>query len=75
MKRTIFILAILLGMGNIPDAVAQDTKNILPGVSIEHFDMNRNGKYLTVEMDFDLTELDVDANRAVPAYPTIGQRN
>ena len=71
MKRTIFILAILLGMGNIPDAVAQDTKNILPGVSIEHFDMNRNGKYLTVEMDFDLTELDVDANRAVLLTPRL----
>ena len=33
--------------------------------------MNRNGKYLTVEMDFDLTELDVDANRAVLLTPRL----
>ena len=65
MKKTIFILATLLGMGNMSGAMAQDTKNILPGVSIENFNMNRNGKYLTVEMDVDLTALDVDANRAV----------
>ena len=48
MKRTIFILATLLGIGNMSGAVAQNRENIIPGVSIENFDMNRNGKYLTV---------------------------
>lgn len=71
MKKTIFILATLLGMGNMSGAMAQDTKNILPGVSIENFNMNRNGKYLTVEMDVDLTALDVDANRAVLLTPRL----
>ena len=37
MKRTIFILATLLGMTGMSEAVAQDTKDILPGVSVENF--------------------------------------
>lgn len=71
MKRTIYILATLLGMGHTPEAAAQEKKEILPGVSVERFDMNRNGRYLTVEMDVDLTGLDVDANRAVLLTPRL----
>lgn len=71
MKRTIFILATLLGIGNMSKAVAQNTENIIPGVSIENFNMNRNGKYLNVEMDVDLTALDVDANRAILLTPRL----
>ena len=48
MKRTIFILAILLGIGNMLKTMAQSTRDIIPGVSIENFNMNREGKYLTV---------------------------
>lgn len=71
MKRTIFILATLLGMTGMSEAVAQDTKDILPGVSVENFNMNRNGKYLTVTMDIDLSELDVNSNRAVLLTPRL----
>lgn len=71
MKRTMFILATLLGMGNVSEAVAQHTKHIIPGVSIENFNMNRNGKYLTVEMEMDLAELDVNSNRAVLLTPRL----
>lgn len=71
MKRTIFILATLLGMTGMSEAVAQDTKDILPGVSVEKFNMNRNGKYLTVTMDIDLSELDVNSNRAVLLTPRL----
>ena len=71
MKRTIFILATLLGMTGMTEAVAQDTKDILPGVSVENFNMNRNGKYLTVTMDIDLSELDVNSNRAVLLTPRL----
>ncbi|WP_148372814.1 DUF3868 domain-containing protein [Bacteroides bouchesdurhonensis] len=71
MKRMIFTLAILLGIGNMSGAVAQDTKDIIPGVSIGNFNMNRSGKYLTVEMDVDLTALDVEANRAVLLTPRL----
>lgn len=71
MKGTIFILATLLGIGNMSGAVAQNTENIIPGVSIGNFNMDRNGKYLTVEMDVDLTALNVDANRAVLLTPRL----
>lgn len=71
MKKMIFILAILLGMGSVSGAVAQNTKDIIPGVSVGNFDMNRNGKYLTVEMEVDLTALDVDVNRAVLLTPRL----
>ena len=71
MKRMILILATLSGMGNILDVVAQDTKAITPGVSIEKFNMNREGKYLTVELNLDIEKLDVDANRAVLLTPRL----
>ena len=67
----IFILATLFGMTGMSEAVAQDTKDILPGVSVENFNMNRNGKYLTVTMDIDLSELDVNSNRAVLLTPRL----
>ena len=71
MKKTIFILATMLGTTGMSEAVAQDTKDILPGVSVEKFNMNRNGKYLTVTMDIDLTKLDVNSNRAVLLTPRL----
>lgn len=71
MKRTIFILAILLGTGNMLKTMAQSTRDITPGVSIENFNMNREGKYLTVEMNLDLNKLNVDANRAVLLTPRL----
>ena len=64
-------MATLLGMTGMSEAVAQDTKDILPGVSVEKFNMNRNGKYLTVTMDIDLSELDVNSNRAVLLTPRL----
>lgn len=71
MKRTIFILAILLGIGNMLKTMAQSTRDIIPGVSIENFNMNREGKYLTVEMNLNLNKLNVDANRAVLLTPRL----
>lgn len=71
MKRTIFILATLLGMTGMSEAVAQTTTSIIPGVSVENFNMNRNGKYLTVTMDINLSELDVNSNRAVLLTPRL----
>lgn len=71
MKRMVFILAALLGSGNIPGAAAQEAKEIAPGVSIGHLRMNREGRYLAVEMDMDINGLDVDANRAVLLTPRL----
>lgn len=72
MRRKVYIiLAALLGIGNMSEAVAQNTKDILPGVSVGNLNMNREGKYLTVEMDVYLAALDVDANRAVLLTPRL----
>lgn len=71
MKRTIFILATLLGIGNVLKTVAQNTKDITLGVSIKSFNINREGKYLTVKMNLDLNKLEVDANRAVLLTPRL----
>ncbi|MDE6159710.1 MAG: DUF3868 domain-containing protein [Bacteroidaceae bacterium] len=71
MKRTTFILATLLGMTVMSEAVAQTTTSIIPGVSVGNLSMNRNGKYLTVTMDIDLSELDVSSNRAVLLTPRL----
>ena len=68
MRRTIFILAILLGMGGVSGMMAQE---VIPGVSVEHFKMDREGKYLTVSMDMDLTALDAESNRAVLLTPRL----
>ena len=51
--------------------MAQSTRDITPGVSIENFNMNREGKYLTVEINLDLNKLNVDANRAVLLTPRL----
>ena len=72
MKRIIFILVTILGMGNMSGAVAQNDNNqMIPGVTVNHFEMSREGKYLTVEMGVDLTALDVDVNRAVVLTPRL----
>lgn len=71
MKRTIFILVTLLGMTGMSGAVAQTATGVIPGVSVGNFNMNRNGKYLTVTMDLDLSELDVNSNRAVLLTPRL----
>ena len=71
MRRTVFLLAALLGFGNMMEGVAQSVKNIIPDITVSHFKMDRNGKYLTVEMNIDLTGLDVDANRAVLLTPRL----
>lgn len=71
MKRRIFILVTLIGLGNLSEGMAQSVENITPGVSIDRLKMSREGKYLTVEMNMDLKELDVSANRAVLLTPRL----
>lgn len=71
MKRTIFILAALLGMGLLPHSAAQEKKDILPGVCIENLNMTRNGNFLAVEMNVGMKELNVNSNRAVLLTPRL----
>lgn len=72
MKKTTFILATLLGLGNMSGAAAQNnTQDIIPGVSVNDCHINRNGKYLTVEMEMGLTGLEVNPNAAVLITPRL----
>lgn len=71
MKRTIFLFAALLGIGLMPQSQAQEAKSILPGVSVNNLNMSREGKFLSVAMDVDLKDLDVNSNRAVLLTPRL----
>lgn len=64
-------MAALLGTVCMQETAAQNAKGITPGVSIENFNMEHEGKFLAVEMMMNLNELDVDANRAVLLTPRL----
>lgn len=53
MKRTIFFLSLLLGTSPLLHAQEVD------GVSVGSLKMDRNGEYLVVEMDVELSRLRV----------------
>ena len=61
----------LLGTGAMTEAVAQNAGEITPGVSITKFKMDREGKYLAVDMELDIDSLDVESNRAVLLTPRL----
>ena len=65
MKRTIFFLSLLLGTSPLLHAQEVD------GVSVGSLKMDRNGEYLVVEMDVELSRLEVEANRAVLLTPRL----
>lgn len=69
MKRTILIAA-LWGVSSILEA-----QEIVPDVSVNSFRMERNGGYMAVGMTLDLSELDVDDNRAVLLTPRLVNGN
>lgn len=71
MKRTIFILAALMGVGLMREGWAQEAGNILPDVSVSRLRMERSDKYFSVKMDIDMRRLHVDANRAVLLTPRL----
>lgn len=63
-------MAFLLGLKNLSGA-AHEAENTIPDVSISDFTMERNGKYLTIDITLDLTALDVHSNRAVLLTPRL----
>lgn len=65
------MLAALSGMACMPEAGAQESGNIIPGVSVGRFTMDREGKFLNVAVDMDLKDLDVSSNRAVLLTPRL----
>lgn len=67
MKKTHYMIIALLSLMVCSTARAQETA--VPGVSVSGLKMERNGAYMSVEMDIDLSGLDVDGNRAVLLTP------
>lgn len=52
-------------------ALAGTAKDIVPGVSIDSFTIDRSGDYVTVDMNVDLSELKVQSNRAILLTPRL----
>lgn len=69
MKKTLYILIILLGMGTAMQA--QNRETVVDGVSVGDLKIERNGTYMTVNMTLGLKDLDVDGNRAVLLTPRL----
>ncbi len=65
-KITAIIITALTGM-----TIAARAQNIVDGVDVKGFTMERNGEYMTVRMLLDLKGLDVDGNRAVLLTPRL----
>lgn len=69
MKRLILITAALLTM------LSLEAQTIVDGVAVKGLEMERNGEYLVVDMEVDLSALDVDGNRAVLLTPRLVGEN
>lgn len=70
MKKIYCMIIALMSMGVM--AEAQTTgQTIVDGVSVDDLKIERNGKYMTVDMKLDLKRLDVDRNRAVLLTPRL----
>ena len=78
MKKTLYILSALLGIiavAKAQNAIDMRNQDIVDGVSVENLRMERNGGYIAVDMFWDLSELDVDDNRAVLLTPRLVNGN
>ncbi len=65
MKRILTTISLLLGVASASDA------QIVKGVRVDSLRLDRSGEYLAVDMDFDLSDLDVESNRAVLLTPQL----
>ena len=78
MKKTLCILSAFLGIVVVTEAqTGTDTRkeDIVDDVSVENLRIERNGKYITIDMLLDLSGLDVDNNRAVLLTPWLVNGN
>lgn len=68
MRKIIFTITVAMGI--FLQAPAQKT-TIVDGVAVDGLKTGRNGDLMVVDMDIDMSGLDVDANRAVLLTPRI----
>lgn len=70
MRKYIYIIIALLSIGTYsPAQTAKQT--IVDGVSVGDVAIERNGKYIVIDMLLDINDLDVDGNRAVLLTPRL----
>ena len=60
----------LLGMGGVAEAQTPK-QTVVDGVAVSDFKMERNGGYMAVDMMLDLSDLDIESNRAVLLTPRL----
>ena len=65
------MLAVLYGMGNMHATTIQGVRDSIPGVSVRKAGMEREGRFLNVRMDVDMSGMDVESNRAVLLTPRL----
>lgn len=78
MKKTLYLLSALSGMIAVAEAqtaIDMRKQDIVDGVSVKNLRMERNGRYITIDMLWDLSGLEVDANRAVLLTPWLVNNN
>ena len=78
MKKIVYILSALWGI--VAAAEAQTAPNmrkqdIVNGVSVENLRIEHNGRYISIDMLWNLSKLDVDNNRAVLLTPRLVNGN
>lgn len=66
MKQFLFITTILTGW-----AIAANAQSTVDGVTVDGVKMERNGQYMAVGMDLNLSDLNVKSNRAVLLTPRL----
>lgn len=66
-----YAMLMLLGAACMPTAAARQAQSSIPGVAIENFQMEREGRFLNVAMDLNLQSLEVPSNRAVLLTPRL----
>ncbi len=71
MKRTILISALLLCLAPVSKAQDVSKEQNVAGVSADGVKIERNGRYLTVDMTLDLSGLKVGGRRAVLITPRL----
>ena len=78
MKKIVYILSALWGIAAAAEAQTAPNmrkQDIVNGVSVENLRIEHNGRYISIDMLWNLSKLDVDNNRAVLLTPRLVNGN
>lgn len=74
MEKKAFLICVLTGIGALAGAQEQK-QDTIPDVGVREFRMEHSGNYLSLDMELDLSDLDVNSNRAVLLTPRLVNGN